>query len=165
MAFDPGDEGQPRVSLLDLPEEIQLKILHLLQPLDILALGRTCRSYSKYADNKQLWYVSKFLPCQTPEIVCRRCQWVLLSEEMPRFTFPPVSSLEQLGVLFKVRERQRTRFLFFVNSIFRKGLLPPNLDNSLCRGRPLPQVYTLQVTFQIISQIVNVKKSKANILP
>ena len=112
VAFDPGDEGQPRVSLLDLPEEIQLKILHLLQPLDILALGRTCRSYSKYADNKQLWYVSKFLPCQTPEIVCRRCQWVLLSEEMPRFTFPPVSSLEQLGVLFKVRKRQRTLFLF-----------------------------------------------------
>ena len=33
VAFDPGDEGQPRVSLLDLPEEIQLKILHLLQPL------------------------------------------------------------------------------------------------------------------------------------
>ena len=60
VAFDPGDEGQQRVSLLDLPEEIQLKILHLLQPLDILALGRTCRSYSKYADNKQLWYVSKF---------------------------------------------------------------------------------------------------------
>ena len=60
VAFDPGDEGQPRVSLLDLPEEIQLKILHLLQPLDILALGRTCRSYSKYADNKQLWYDSKF---------------------------------------------------------------------------------------------------------
>ena len=27
---------------------------------------------------------------------------MLLSEEMPRFTFPPVSSLEQLGVLFKV---------------------------------------------------------------
>ena len=60
VAFDPGDEGQQRVSLLDLPEEIQLKILHLLQPLDILALGRTCRSYSKYADNKQLWYASKF---------------------------------------------------------------------------------------------------------
>ena len=27
---------------------------------------------------------------------------MLLSQEMPRFTFPPVSSLEQLGVLFKV---------------------------------------------------------------
>ena len=148
VAFDPGDEGQPRVSLLDLPEEIQLKILHLLQPLDILALGRTCRSYSKYADNKQLWYVSKFLPCQTPEIVCRRCQWVLLSEEMPRFTFPPVSSLEQLGVLFKVRERQRTRFLFFVNFLISKFYFPKRIvaaefgQFSLQREASTPSVYT-----------------------
>ena len=33
--------------------------------------------------------------------VDRRHQWVELSAEMPRFTFPPASSLEQLGVLFK----------------------------------------------------------------
>ena len=70
VAFDPGDEGQQRVSLLDLPEEIQLKILHLLQPLDILALGRTCRSYSKYADNKQLWYVSKFSIVKHLRFIC-----------------------------------------------------------------------------------------------
>jgi len=86
VAFDPGPgDDEIQVSLFDLPEEIQLKLLYLLQPLDILALGRTCRFYSKYADNEQLW----------------RYQWILLSEEMPRFTFPPVSSLEQLGVLFK----------------------------------------------------------------
>ena len=58
VAFDPGEEEEEEeqvVSLFDLPEEIQLKLLHLLQPLDILALGRTCRFYSKYADNEQLW--------------------------------------------------------------------------------------------------------------
>ena len=58
VAFDPGEEEEEHeqvVSLFDLPEEIQLKLLHLLQPLDILALGRTCRFYSKYADNEQLW--------------------------------------------------------------------------------------------------------------
>ena len=57
VAFDPGEEEEHEqvVSLFDLPEEIQLKLLHLLQPLDILALGRTCRFYSKYADNEQLW--------------------------------------------------------------------------------------------------------------
>ena len=54
VAFDPGDE-EAEMSVFDLPEEIQLKLLHLLHPLDILALGRTCRFYSKYADNEQLW--------------------------------------------------------------------------------------------------------------
>lgn len=56
VAFDPGPgDDEIQVSLFDLPEEIQLKLLYLLQPLDILALGRTCRFYSKYADNEQLW--------------------------------------------------------------------------------------------------------------
>ena len=56
VAFDPGPgDDEIQVSLFDLPEEIQLKLLYLLQPLDILALGRTCRFYSKHADNEQLW--------------------------------------------------------------------------------------------------------------
>jgi len=73
----------------------------------------------------------------------RRYQWILLSEEMPRFTFPPVSSLEQLGVLFKVKQAEKKRDLFLkirkgLDRFSLKGLLPPTLDNSLCRGRPLP---------------------------
>ena len=41
--------------LFDIPEEIQLKILFLLEPMDILALGRTCRFFAKYAGNEHLW--------------------------------------------------------------------------------------------------------------
>ena len=57
MELDPGEEEEKEEmsGLFELPEEIQLKLLYLLQPLDILALGRTCRFYSKYADNEQLW--------------------------------------------------------------------------------------------------------------
>lgn len=76
--------GEP-TSIFQLPEEIQLNVLFLLEPLDILSLGRTCRFYAKYADSEPLW----------------RFQWFRLSCRLNRITFPPVSSLEQLGVLFK----------------------------------------------------------------
>ena len=55
MELDVAFDENQTASLFELPEEIQLKLLYLLQPLDILALGRTCRFYSKYADNEQLW--------------------------------------------------------------------------------------------------------------
>ena len=42
--------------------------------------------------------------------------------------------------LFKIEQQQNI-----------KGLLPPTLDNSLFRGRALPQVYTLQVDMIQIS--------------
>ena len=42
-------------TLFDIPEEIQLKIMFLLEPMDILALGRTCRFFAKYAENEHLW--------------------------------------------------------------------------------------------------------------
>ena len=53
VLLDPRD--QQLVSIFDLPQELQLKLLYLLEPLDILALGRTCRFYAKYADNEPLW--------------------------------------------------------------------------------------------------------------
>jgi len=71
--------------LFDIPEEIQLKIMFLLEPMDILALGRTCRFFAKYAGNEHLW----------------RYQWYKLSSKLPWFNFPPVQSLAELGVLFK----------------------------------------------------------------
>jgi hypothetical protein len=53
VSLDPRDT--PVVSVFDLPEELQLKLLHLLDPLDILALGRTCRFYAKHAESEPLW--------------------------------------------------------------------------------------------------------------
>jgi hypothetical protein len=53
VSLDPHDS--PVVSVFDLPEEIQLKLLYLLDPLDILALGRTCRFYAKHAESEPLW--------------------------------------------------------------------------------------------------------------
>jgi hypothetical protein len=51
--FSSQDHGHSR--LFDIPEEIQLKIMFLLEPMDILALGRTCRFFAKYAENEHLW--------------------------------------------------------------------------------------------------------------
>ena len=51
VAFDPGDYENQDTSLF---AEIQLKLLYLHHPLDIIVLGRTCRFYPKYADNEQL---------------------------------------------------------------------------------------------------------------
>ena len=50
-------EDERQGTIFDIPEEIQLKILFLLEPMDILALGRTCRFFSKYAENDHLWYL------------------------------------------------------------------------------------------------------------
>ena len=49
------DDSGNKTNLLNLPVEIHAKILHLLDPLDILAYSRTCRTLYKYADNQQLW--------------------------------------------------------------------------------------------------------------
>ena len=54
VSHDTSEDGR-HSRLFDIPEEIQLKILFLLEPLDILALGRTCRFFAKYADNEHLW--------------------------------------------------------------------------------------------------------------
>ena len=57
MELDVSLEGsdQHLASIFHLPEEIQLKLLYLLDPLDILALGRTCKFYAKHAANESLW--------------------------------------------------------------------------------------------------------------
>ena len=51
--YPPPDHRHSR--LFDIPEEIQLKIMFLLEPMDILALGRTSRFFAKYAENEHLW--------------------------------------------------------------------------------------------------------------
>ena len=69
----------------DVPEEIWVKILLYLEPLDILALGRSCKYFAKHADNDHVW----------------RHQWVNMSSEVPWFSFPSLDSLATLGVQFK----------------------------------------------------------------
>ena len=71
--------------LFTVPEEIWMKIILFLEPLDILSVGRTCRYFTKYADNEHIW----------------RFQWVKLSSKVPWFNFPSVQSLSTLGVQFK----------------------------------------------------------------
>ena len=70
---------------LNVPEEIWIKIIMRLEPLDILSLARTCRFLSKLSDNDHVW----------------RCQWINLSSELPFFSFPSVHNLTTLGVQFK----------------------------------------------------------------
>ena len=41
--------------LLHLPVEIHVKILHLLDPLDVLAYSRTCKRFEKYGDSQRIW--------------------------------------------------------------------------------------------------------------
>lgn len=86
VAVEEEDAQEPNVLLLfSVPEEIQLKILTLLDPLDVLSLGRTCKFYANLSNNERLW----------------RYQWEDLSSGLAWFTFPPSESLSQLGVLFK----------------------------------------------------------------
>ena len=72
-------------NIFTVPEEIWIKIILFLEPLDILSVGRTCRFFTKYADNEHIW----------------RFQWVKLSSKVPWFNFPSVQSLSTLGVQFK----------------------------------------------------------------
>ena len=55
MELDVSPEISKETFIFDIPEEIQLKILSLVDPLDILAIGRSCRFYAKYANNEHLW--------------------------------------------------------------------------------------------------------------
>ena len=48
-------KGPCVIQFVSIPEEIHLKILFMLDPLDILALGRTCRLFAKFASNEHLW--------------------------------------------------------------------------------------------------------------
>ena len=88
MEFDvsssSGDDEHECVAL-NVPEEIWIKIIMRLEPLDILSLARTCRFLSKLSDNDHVW----------------RCQWINLSSELPFFSFPSVHNLTTLGVQFK----------------------------------------------------------------
>ena len=43
--------------LQHLPVEIHAKILHLLDPLDVLAYSSTCKRFEKYGDCQKVWYV------------------------------------------------------------------------------------------------------------
>lgn len=73
------------IRIFDVPEEIWIKIILCLDPLDILALGRTCRHFTKFAENEEVW----------------RHQWISLSSQVTWCNFPSVQNLTQLGVHFK----------------------------------------------------------------
>lgn len=84
LDVSPENDLSKETLIFDIPEEIQLQILELVEPLDLLAIGRSCRFYAKYANNEYIW----------------RYQWCKLSRKTP-FTFPLSNSLLQLGVSFK----------------------------------------------------------------
>ena len=148
VAFDPGDEGQPRVSLLDLPKEIQLKILHLLQPLDILALGRTCRSYSKYADNKQLWYDSKFSIAKHLILCAGVASGFFWARKCLDSRFPRSQALSSWAFSSRYESNSALFFVFFVNFLISKFYSPKRIvaaefgQFSLQTEASTPSVYT-----------------------
>ena len=87
MEFDVSTvtRDKEELRLFDVPEEIWIKIILCLDPLDILALGRTCRHFTKFAENEEVW----------------RHQWSSLSSQVSWCSFPSVQNLTQLGVHFK----------------------------------------------------------------
>jgi hypothetical protein len=69
-------------SIFSLPEEVNLKIIALLDPFDVWSLARTCKFFAKLTDNDLLW----------------RHQWAKLSAKTP-FRFPPSQNLQVRGKL------------------------------------------------------------------
>jgi hypothetical protein len=66
----------PKTNVFNLPEEVNLKIIALLDPFDVWSLARTCKFFAALTDNELLW----------------RHQWVKLSAKTP-FRFPPSENL------------------------------------------------------------------------
>ena len=88
MELDVSDEaGQPKV--FSVPEELWLKIFCHIDPLDVLALARSCRFFSKLGEKfeQNIWHY----------------QWYkLVSEHIwLSLDLPSVQSLSDLGVAFK----------------------------------------------------------------
>jgi hypothetical protein len=66
----------PKTNVFSLPEEVNLKIIALLDPFDVWSLARTCKFFAALTDNELLW----------------RHQWVKLCAKTP-FRFPPSENL------------------------------------------------------------------------
>jgi hypothetical protein len=80
-AMSSGAVGDSTNTIFDLPEEVQLKVLALLDPFDVWSLARTCKFFAQLTDNDLLW----------------RHQWVKLSAKTP-FRFPHSDSLQVLFI-------------------------------------------------------------------
>ena len=88
MELDVSEEaGQAK--LFSVPDEIWLKIFCHIDPLDVLALSRSCRFFSKFGDNfeQNIWHYQWF------KLVSKHT-WLSLD-------LPSVQSLSDLGVAFK----------------------------------------------------------------
>ncbi|XP_023323078.1 uncharacterized protein LOC111697341 isoform X2 [Eurytemora carolleeae] len=72
------------VCLLDLPEEIIIKIFHSLNPFDIWSTARVCKYLATAATCESLW----------------KHEWNRVIEETP-FQFPTTQTLQDLGVCFQ----------------------------------------------------------------
>ena len=101
--------------IFSVPDEIWLKILELLDPLDILALGRSCRRLNKFLDNESVW----------------RMQWARLSAQLPWISFPSVHSLATLGVQFKDACRRLWCIVSTEGGLYPKCIHCKVLDQSL----------------------------------
>ena len=55
LDVSPENDLSKETLVFDIPEEIQLQILELVEPQDLLAIGRSCRFYAKYANNEYIW--------------------------------------------------------------------------------------------------------------
>ena len=88
MELDVSEEAGP-AQVFAVPEEIWLKILCHIDPMDVLALARSCRFFSKIEANFEpdIWHYQWY------KLVSKHT-WLSLN-------LPSVQSLSDLGVAFK----------------------------------------------------------------
>ena len=135
MGFDNEDGGESK--LLSLPVEIHSMILYLLDPPDVLAYSRTCKTLLRHADSQQLW----------------RYQWCKFSRKTP-FAFLPASTLVEVGANFKDACRRLWQVLVTEGAF--GGLLPakcPDCREYTCGAACIEEGRTLKVSLDIGSKL------------
>ena len=135
MGYD--EEGCGDANLISLPVEIHSMILYLLDPPDVLAYSRTCKTLLRHADSQQLW----------------RYQWSKFSRKTP-FAFLPANTLVELGANFKDACRRLWQVL--VTEGVYGGLLPakcPDCKEYMCGSACIEEGRALKVSLDIGSKL------------
>ena len=102
-----------KVKFQDLPLELHIKILSLVDLTDVVAYSKTCKLFYRNSENQKLW----------------KLHWIKFSQKTP-FSFLPSGSLTDLGVNFKDSCRRLWEILVSENMDF-GGLNP--IKCPICR--------------------------------
>ena len=134
MELDVSDEAGLQAKLFSVPEEIWLKIFCHIDPLDVLALARSCRFFSKFCDNyeQNIWHYQWY------KLVIKHA-WLSLN-------LPSVQSLSDLGVAFK----DCCRRLWSINCVDVGGSYPKCVHCKV-RNTPLFIVFHWNIETYLVS--------------